>query len=237
MINIAICDDDPQSIEHTKSMLDTWSTETGTDSHILCFKNGDDLLTKTMTQRFDIVFLDIVMPFLNGIDVAKELRTFDQSLKIVFLSASSQFAIDSYATKAIDYCLKPLTYSRLKEVMDACLQSMDNQAKSITLKTKGGYQRVFVHDIEYIEAQNKRVLFFFRGKDALAVSESFHYFQSKLATQKEFFKCHRSYLVYIPNVENFNNSRIMTKSGRILPIARGFTKPFQAAYFSVFFDD
>lgn len=237
MLNIAICDDEEMCLADTKRMLESWSVVTSTPMKIHCFDNGDALIGKSVTIRFDIIFLDIIMPLLNGMDTAKEMRDRDKTAKIIFLTSSPEFALQSYSVKATDYCIKPITYERLKEVMENCTALNHHEAENLTLKTIGGYQKIYLHDIEYIEAQNKRVLFFLNSGKTIEVIQQLYTFEKRLSDSMGFFKCHRSYLVYIPNVDYFSNTEIKTKSGRKIPIARGYAKGFQEAYFSIMFHD
>ena len=237
MIRIAICDDENTCLARTKQMLENWSEGSNIEVDISCFENGDEVIAKSTNRKFDIVFLDIMMPLLNGMDTAKELRSIDKAVKIIFLTSSPEFALQSYSVKATDYCLKPITFERIKEVMDDCTLLLCQEPKNVTLKTTVGYQKIYIRDIEYIEAQNKRVFFYLRTGKTIEVTEPLYTFEKQLSENDGFFKCHRSYLVYIPNIAYFNTTVIETKSGRNIPIARGFAKNFQEAYFAVVFHD
>lgn len=237
MPRIAICDDDEKCLADTKRMLENWSSATSTGTQIDCFDNGDSLIRETDTTRYDIIFLDIVMPLLNGMDTAKELRDRDKTVKIIFLTSSPEFALQSYSVKATDYCIKPVAYQRLKQVMDDLTALHRQEPENLTLKTVGGYQKIYLHDIEYIEAQNKRVFFFLKSSKVVEVIQPLYTFETGLSDSKGFFKCHRSYLVYLPNVDYFSNTEIKTKSGRLIPIARGYGKAFQDAYFAAMFQE
>lgn len=160
MLRVAICDDEEASRNSTRHMLACWSAAAAFPLEITCFDNGDSLIKENAAARYDIAFLDIFMPLLNGMEAAKELREGDKAVKIVFLTSSPDFALQSYAVKAADYCLKPVVYEKLKEVMEGCT-AFNAEPESLTLKTLGGYQKIYLQDIEYIEAQNKRVFFFF----------------------------------------------------------------------------
>lgn len=237
MLRIAVCDDDKAFLAATKGMLENWSADASMQTQIDCFDNGDELIHRSKSEKYDIIFLDICMPLLNGMDTAKEIREMDKTVKIVFLTTSPEFALQSYSVKAADYCIKPITYQRIKEVMDDCTASNRQEPESLTLKTVGGYQKIYLHDIEYIEAQNKRVYFFLKSGRTVEVIQPLYTFETGLSDSKGFFKCHRSYLVYLPNVDYFNSTEIKTKSGRRIPIARGYGKAFQDAYFAMMFKE
>lgn len=237
MLKIAICDDDERSLRETKNMLERWSLTTSTEIDIDCLDNGDALIGKTKSIRYDIVFLDIFMPLLNGMEAAQEIRERDKTVKIIFLTSSPDYALQSYSVKATDYCLKPIEYQRLKEIMDNCAAFYHQVPDNLILKTMCGYQKVYLHEIEYIEAQNKHVSFFLKSGKVVEVVQPLYTFETSLSINKGFFKCHRSYLVYLPNVDFFNTTEIKTKSGRCIPIARGCYKAFHDAYFDTMFKD
>lgn len=237
MIRIAVCDDNSEFLERTVNMIEKWSEQSRIPSEILRFDNGDALIEKNAVVRIDIIFLDIIMPFLNGMDTAKELRQVNNAVKIIFLTSSPEFALESYSVKAKDYLLKPITYEKIKEILDECSHDIETEPKNIVIKTASGYQKLFYHDIEYAEAQRKKVIFYLRSGKTVEAVEPFYSFVDRLTDCDGFFKCHRSYLVYLPNIDYFNMTEIITKSGRKIPIARGYGKTFQEVYFSIIFED
>ena len=237
MIRIAVCDDSPEFLQQAVNMVERWSEESGVPAEIYRFDNGDALLAKNAVTHMDIIFLDIIMPLQSGIDTAKELRQSDKAVKIIFLTSSPEFALDSYEVKAQDYLLKPVTYEKVKETLTECSHTFEEEPKNIVLKTALGYQKLYFHDMEYAEAQNKRVVFYLRTGKTVESAESLHYLEDRLCLNDGFFKCHRSYLVYLPNVDHFSMTEIITKSGRSIPIARGYGKAFKEAYFAFVFRD
>lgn len=203
MLRIGVCDDSPEFLQMAADMVKEWSEESGTPVEIYCFDNGDGLLAKNAVNRMDIIFLDIIMPLQNGIDTAKELRQSDNAAKIIFLTSSPEFALDSYEVRAYGYLLKPVRYEKVKEMLDECSQTFVSEPESIILKTVSGYQKIYIHDIEYAEAQNKRVAFYLRGGRVTEALETMGSIEKKVGGNTSFFKCHRSYLVYLPNVAHF----------------------------------
>ena len=237
MIRIAVCDDSPEFLQQAVNMVERWSEESGVPAEIYRFDNGDALLAKNAVTHMDIIFLDIIMPLQSGIDTAKELRQSDKAVKIIFLTSSPEFALDSYEVKAQGYLLKPVTYEKVKETLTECSHTFEEEPKNIVLKTAFGYQKLYFHDMEYAEVQNKRVVFYLRTGKTVESAESLHSLEDRLCLNDGFFKCHRSYLVYLPNVDHFSMTEIITKSGRSIPIARGYGKAFKEAYFAFVFRD
>ena len=237
MLKIAVCDDSPLFLELAIKFINKWSEERQFPVSISSYNNGDDLLAANADERMDIIFLDIIMPLLNGMDTARELRQTDKAVKIIFLTSSPEFALESYEVKAQGYVLKPIVYEHLKDMLDECAHAITDEPAHIILKTSFGYQKLYLHDIEYAEAQNKKVVFHLCTGDTLEASEPLHSFESRFTEDNRFFKCHRSYLVYLQNVDHFTTTQITMKSGRSIPIARGYAKAFKEAYFAQMFRD
>ena len=237
MIRIAVCDDNADFLMHAVAMIEKWSEQSGIPAEIYRFDNGDSLLAKYAAMRLDIIFLDIIMPLQTGMDTAKELRKSDNAVKIIFLTSSPEFALESYEVKAQGYLLKPITYEKMKDTLDECSLAFNAEPENTVLKTTFGYQKIYFHDIEYAEAQNKRVVFYLRTGKVVYAVDPLYSLEKKFTESSGFFKCHRSYLVYMPNVDHFGTTEICMKSGRIIPIARGYGKAFKEAYFSMMFRD
>lgn len=125
MLKIAICDDSPLFLEQTRSAVLKWSDENQISTKLYIYENGDELIATNMAEPFHIILLDILMPLLNGMDTARELRQYDKTVKIIFLTSSPEFALESYDVKAYSYLLKPVTYDmprhRIKRFIFTCV--------------------------------------------------------------------------------------------------------------------
>ena len=88
MLKIAICDDSPLFLEQARSAVLKWSDENQISTKLYIYENGDELIATNMAEPFHIILLDILMPLLNGMDTARELRQYDKTVKIIFLTSS-----------------------------------------------------------------------------------------------------------------------------------------------------
>lgn len=111
-MNIAICDDEILFTRELSSLLTHWA-ENDFSLTLYPYSNGDDLLTALRTIPVDLIFLDIIMPLLNGIDTAREIRSMGLTVPVIFLTSSREFALDSYDVKAFHYLLKPVNTLKL----------------------------------------------------------------------------------------------------------------------------
>ena len=122
MIKIAFCDDDMEVLHQMNELLDRYRVERNEDITYAAFQSPFELLTEIEKGiRPDILFLDVVMPGQNGMDVAKEIRQYDTNMKIIFLTSSPEFAVESYSVGAYFYQLKPIWEGSFFRLMDAVL--------------------------------------------------------------------------------------------------------------------
>ncbi len=235
MLRIAVCDDSPQFLENAAELIRKWVDQSTAPINLHTFDNGKALIEANTSSRFDIVFLDIIMPAMSGMETARKLRKNDNSVRIVFLTSSPEFALESYSVKAQGYLWKPIDYEKIKETLDDCASFFTKEPGSIVIKSPIGYRKLYLHSIEYIEAQNKKVISHLGDQGSIQSAEPLYRFENLLTFENGFFKCHRSYLVNLNNVDRFDSTLITTKSGCGVPIARGFAKPFKEAYFALMF--
>lgn len=234
MIRIGICDDSIAFLEQVKFMIDHWDNKPQPISAEI-FSDGDNLIQAHKEKPFDILLLDIVMPLLNGIDCAREIRFSDKTVKIIFLTSSSEFALESYSVKASDYLLKPVQPSRLFECLKELIPELQETSKTLTVKSYDSTHRLFLSNIEFIEAQNKNTFIALTNGKSITCHEPLYSYENKLTLSDGFYKCHRSYIINLYQVTSFTHKEVIMRSGFKIPIARSYQKEFESTYFSVLF--
>ena len=235
MIRIAVCDDSLAFLRQTKFLIDHWDAPAARNIVTELFEDGDALLSAHAKNPFDIILLDIMMPLLNGMDAAREIREKDKTVRIVFLTTSTEFAIESYSVKASNYLLKPVTPEILFDCLDELICDIQSVAKSIVIKGLNSIHRITLSDIEHIEAQLKHVVFHLKGNRQIESPEPFYTYENMLTLDDGFYKCHRSYIVNIHHIDDYSHSEIVMRSGRRIPISRSCQKSFEASYFHAVF--
>ena len=234
MLRIAICDDEITFALQIKSKLSAWN-HPDTQLIIETFDNGDSLIHAHTKSPFDIIFLDVIMPIFNGIEIARELRKTDSAVKIVFLTSSPEYAVESYTVKANNYLLKPVEDTKLYQCLAELSQEIKHIEKTIPLKCSNSIHNIHLNDIEYVEAQNKHTLFALKNNQVLESIETFYLHEEKLLLEDGFIKCHRSYIVNINHVDAYTAKEIRMRSGYRIPISRTYHSTFENAYFSYTF--
>ena len=235
MLRVAICDDETIFLKQIHATISAWYYNT---SQLLIdtFNNGDSLLKSHVKCPYDIILLDIIMPIFNGIEVAREIRQHDTSVKIIFLSSSPEYAVDSYTVKATNYLLKPIDNLKLYQCLDElCNELLNDNQKMINIRCTDAVYKVALYDIEYAEAQNKHTIFTLRNKQSLESIDLLSCYSEKLTITDGFFKCHRSYIVNINHIGTYTAKEIRMRSGYRIPISRNCQSDFENTYFSYTF--
>ena len=186
MLKIIACDDDVAFLDRLHRMIDRWSTETSTAVDVALVTRGEDLLARHAASRADIILLDMIMPLVNGMDTARELRQSDTAVRLVFLTSSPEFALESYEVRAFDYLLKPVTYERLAQLLDELSSMRPAVTDELVTKTSFGYHALRLSDIEYAEARNKHVVFHLRDGRDIEALEPFRNIEDQLAKNASF---------------------------------------------------
>lgn len=234
MIRIAICDDSPVFLNKLKSLIEHWEN-TLHPFTLESFEDGDTLISAHHKHPFDIILLDIIMPLLNGLDCAKEIREKDKNVKIIFLTSSTEYAIDSYGVKASNYLLKPIDINKLYCCLSEVISECSIHSKCINIKALDAVYTIPLSSIEFIESQSKHILFHTIQNKVIRSIEPLYIYEA-LLHEDEFFKCHRSYIVNIHHINRYTHSEILMHSGERIPISRSNQKIFEDVYFRVMFD-
>ena len=124
-MKLAICDDDKQELTHILSLLVSYQRQHTIDISIQTFQNSFELACAAPEERYDLYLLDIIMPGLNGMELAREIRNFDKAADIIFLTTSPEFAVESYTVKATNYLMKPVSEEKLFHTLDEILETKE----------------------------------------------------------------------------------------------------------------
>ena len=157
MTRITFCDDDAALLHQMQDFLEQYRTLRGVQLELFPYTKPMELLADIEAGvRFDVLFLDVLMPGINGINAAREIRRYDTAVQIIFVTSSSEFAVQSYVVGAYYYQLKPIWKDSFFRLTDAVLAECRKRTQhSLILRCKSGVTRITLDSLEYCEVQGR----------------------------------------------------------------------------------
>ncbi len=225
-MRIAVCDDEAQCRMQLISAVN--STMHSLDCAVDGYEDGREFLRRFSETPYDLVFLDIEMPQINGIALARELRKLSADVPIVFLTAHIEYALEGYEVNALRYLTKPVQPEKLREVTDYVSNKILNR-RSLWIKTEEGEERLSLGDILFFEAQNQNVLIH-TAEGVRSVRYNISDYEKELGGDG-FFRIHRGYLVPLSKIKTIGTKEITLQGGICLPVSRSKEKELREALF------
>lgn len=178
--------------------------------------DGSELLSMWKPYRWDVIFLDIYMPLINGIDAARELRKRDPHCEIVFATTSRKHGIEGFELQALDYLTKPYSQLDVDGALDWFFRKRKDKPRELTVKTAEGEERIRLQDIAFIESRGHSCDIHALGR-VVAVRTSIDELASGL--DAVFFRCHKSFLLNFAHVARIDKNRFLLDDGGSVPIS------------------
>ena len=228
MIKVSIVEDDKAAAQTLQQYLERYSSDRKTEFDIHVFENGMQFLINYDTNT-DLVFMDIEMPNLNGLETSAQLREIDPVVGLVYVTNMTKYAIEGYAYQAIDYLLKPLVYQAFLMKMDRILKFVNKNRKSstITLASRTEQNVLELNSIYYVEVIGHDVLYH-TDSGCYKVYGTLKEEARKLPA--EFFtQCNSCYVVNLRHVSKIDGNELVVGDGRIA-ISRSRRKSLLEAF-------
>lgn len=216
MIRIGICDDEPEMLAELENRINKYFLGKKSDFTLFRFQSGSHVLAAG--APFDIVFLDIRMAGISGMDTAKELRLKDKSCHIVFVTALKEYVLDAFDVNADNYLIKPIEETRFASTMDRILEQIGQDAEAVlSYSYNGNYYRIQFRDIRYCEVLDHTV-YLYTGKGNQRYNHKIEQLEQVL--DGRFFRCHRSYLINLERVTCCRQGIAQLDGGEQIPVAK-----------------
>lgn len=239
-MNIALCDDNEADLLQVMQITEEFKSlhQSEYDLKYTTFSNGIDLLAAIEKGKyFDIFLLDVVMSGINGIELANEIRNKNAVSKIIFLTTSTEYAVDSYRVDAFYYLLKPIEKTKLISLLKkACADIFDKREKHIIVKSQTGLTKIYLHCIQYVDVMGRNIFFHLKSGEIFMSPCSISQIESELLTDKRFIKTHRAYIVNMDCIKNIAPGGITTFSNATILISRKAFKEVKQKYIDYSFD-
>ncbi|MBR5181821.1 MAG: response regulator transcription factor [Clostridiales bacterium] len=229
-MRIAICDDEEKYRLELKTILNKLLINI--DCDIDTFSDGNILVSAFRDRPYDLLFLDIEMPEVDGITLAKKLRSLSEKVFIVFLTSHIEYALEGYEVNALRYLTKPVNIDKLKEVLKY-VQDQQTSSRQIIIKEDGDEIVIDVNDVIYMEAMNQNVRIVTRSGEH-TIRYNIGDFEEQLKNDG-FYRIHRGYLISLSKVKKLSKGDVIMELGKdevSLPVSRSNLKPLKDALYS-----
>lgn len=224
MFRFAIVEDDDACAEQLLKNLAQYAKENSLEIRTDRFRDGLNFVEDYKAQ-WDLIFMDIEMPLLDGMSAAHRIREVDDSVLLIFITNMAQYAIQGYEVRALDYILKPVNYYAFAMKLRKVIRILDQRATkaAIVMDAEGNNRRIALSEVQYIEVLDHQLIYH-------RADDTFHTFGSLKKTEQEygsdFARCNNCYLVNLRYVDGFSGNDVIV-AGSPLPISRARKKAFQ----------
>lgn len=226
MLSIAIVEDEDSDAKSLESCLNRYSLETGEKFGIVRFDSANALM-ENYKPMYDIIFMDIILPKMNGMDVAKRLRETDNTTTLIFVTNMIKFAVKGYEVDALDFIIKPIKYNAFVMKMKRAVSVAKNRkCCEVTINADGVLRVISATDIYYIEVNQHNVIYHtaygkFTVKGSLKSID-------KLLPKEIFARCNVCYSVNLRYVSEVQGNTVVVAGDRLY-MSRAKRKPFLEA--------
>ena len=220
MPHIAIVEDEGAAADALCAFIARYAAEKNLDLTVERFSSAMEF--ELSHRRFDLVFMDIQMPGINGMEAAQLMRTYDQETPLVFVTNLAQYAVRGYEVDALDFIVKPVSYFDFRMRMDKAMRKVHRSARaSVAINTRdGGLRVVPTADIEYVEVNRHDVTYhLLGGQDPVVTYGSLKAFENEVAGGP-FVRISNSCLVNMNHIYAVRGGELRTYSGAVLRLSR-----------------
>lgn len=232
-ITLAICDDESLHREILKEYVGKILENESLEYSILEYCSGEELI-KDYTSKVDILFLDIKMNKLSGMDTARKIREFDENVEILFTTSIAQYVFEAYEVRAYRYLVKPLKYCELEKQLKCCISEYLSKHSLVYIESKKNTLVLEVDEILYVEVRRKEVTIYTETK-VYTIETSMKKVENKLLNYN-FFRCHNSYLVNVRKINELKDKSTIIVNDEEIPISRSKYKDLKIRLVNVLGD-
>lgn len=223
MIRIAVVEDEPVYRKQLNTFIRDYEKSSGESFQVTEFADGLDIV-EDYQAVYDIIFLDVRMKHLDGMQTARKIREYDRDVILIFITNMAEFAIQGYQVEALDYVLKPINYFAFsQELQKAVKKVKEKTAFFLHVMKESSMVRLDVATISYIESQGHNVVIHTKEEEIVS-RDSLKNLEKKLAG-RHFSRCNNCYLVNLALVERVDKN-LVTVAGEELQISRTKRKAF-----------
>ena len=236
VLKIAICDDEKEFRDAAERMLKLYMEDKGVSYQVDTFGVPSDLVDATEKGTiYDIYLLDIYMPGITGMSIATELRSRSVKSPVIFLTSSTDHALEAFGVDATHYLLKPYTKDNFYMGMEKAMQSItSHKDDSIVLKVDNEYRSISISKILYCEAEDKYQRLYLENGERLLVRITGTELYKQLSEFECFYRCGRAHIVNLNHISKVSQNGAVFKDGVQLSLPHTVLAGLRKAFFDYF---
>lgn len=228
---IAICDDSSTDAEFIASFVKEWAKVSKITVSLETFSSAESFFFHYEEEKdYDILLLDIEMGNMNGVELARRIRTKDKEMQIVFITGYNDYIADGYDVEALHYLLKPVHQEKLTEILNRACEKLAKNEAALFVNLPDGMIKLFFNKIRYIEVRANYVTF--HETQEITVKTTLSSLEEKL--DDSFFRVGRSYIVNMRYIRKITKKEVILENGEAIPLSRGCYKPLNQAFIHYF---
>ena len=215
---IAICDDSDADRQYISGLVSDWGIHAGYTVQISTFASAESFLFHYAEQSdYDILLLDIEMGAMDGVTMAKKLRSDNDAVQIVFITGYSDYILEGYEVAALHYLMKPLRKDKLFSVLDRAAEKLSKNEKVLNLEVSGEMVRIPIYQIRYASVSGNYVTIY--ASDELTIKMTLGELVKEL--DDRFLRVGRSVVVNLTQIARVTKTEIKLNDGVSIPLPRG----------------
>lgn len=233
MIRIAICDDEQSICSQLEKILIEIAENITIEFEIETFISGKSLCAELQRQRYDLIFLDIELPKVSGIDVGKYIRDElkNESVQIAYISAKEGYAMELFEFRPINFLIKPIGKEKVAKVIRKYIVITEQDNHIFEYKKRMEYYKVLMSEIIYFENRNRKVsIYTTDGEDEFYESMENIY---NIVKEHDFLFVHKSIIVNYRFIKKISYEEVVMLDGTILPISQSRRPAIKSMYMKI----
>ena len=227
LISCIIVDDEPLAVK----LLESFVTKTPDLRLLGSFTDSVEAINAIKEQKPDLLFLDIQMPDLNGMELAHMIPA---NTRVIFTTAFKEYAFESYEVSALDFLLKPIRYNKFLSAVEKAKQwyerepaDDDNKTKSLFIRVDGELRNITIDSITYVSGMKDYVMFYLDGESKPLITHlTMKAVEAMLPTDK-FLRVHRSYIIAVDKIKKIDRNDCIYIGEEIIHVPEGYQARFK----------
>lgn len=235
---IAVCDDEEVYREQVITALKEYRTKKNVRFEIIEYTSGKELVKQCDENYmpFNMVFLDVDMPKMNGVEAAKKLREFSEVTAICFVTSYENYAYEAFGVNAVDYIVKPIRYDRMERIMTKAVdwyrihkERLEAEKRFVEIHKDGKTEIIDSRDLLYVEKKRNQCVLHFSNNGSIECYDTLSNLYERL-DKTIFCYCHQGYLVNFYEIKEIRDKTAFLSREILIPVSRKYYTPLKERF-------